>query len=309
MLWLINLLVFTSTVLLAVLLIRLLYGGKVFVQNRLHQIRRLSPDAEESEDELQQPFMARVVRPAFAACGRALERLTPREILQLNEQKLIHAGNPANLNANSFVLLQLFTGLIFCAGGVALAVFSGLEGVRAFFIVVLVSGAGLMLPSVILNAKARRRQSEIQKTLPDMLDLLLTSVEAGLSFDMALKRVSDQKSGILSDEIKRMLEEIRMGKVREEAMRTLVRRTGVQDLSTFVGAMIQSERLGTNLAGTLRVQAGAIRQKRRQRAEQAAMKAPIKMLFPMVFLIFPALFVVLLGPTAIKLIEVFRTYF
>ncbi len=309
MFWLINILAFFSTVLLAGLIIRSLYGSKVFVQFRLEQIRQMGPAAGDKENELQQPFTTRVIKPAFTAFGSALGRLTPREIQQKTEQKLTHAGSPSSLSANNFIMLQLFVGILFLIGAAALALFVGLGAMRAVFIVALAACAGLTLPSLMINVKVKQRQSQIQKSLPDTLDLLLVSVEAGLSFDMALKRVSEQKEGVLSDEISRMLEEVRLGKVREEALRSLVRRTGVADLSTFVSAIIQSERLGTNLAGTLRVQAGSIRQKRRQRVEQAAMQAPIKMLFPMVFLIFPALFVVLLGPTAIKLLEVFRTYF
>lgn len=309
MFWLIHLLVFITSTLLAGLFIRFLWRGKVFVQYRLEQIRQMGPPAGEKDDELQQPFLARVVRPALAAVGGALVRLTPREILQKNELKLIHAGSPAHLNAGNFVMLQLLSGLFFLGVGVMITVVFSMSGPRAVLIVLLVAALGYALPAMMLNAKIKKRQTLIQKALPDMLDLLLVSVEAGLSFDMSLKRVAEQKAGILSDEISRMLEEIRLGKIREEALRSLVRRTGVRDLSTFVSAIIQSERLGTNLAGTLRVQAGAIRQKRRQRVEQAAMQAPIKMLFPMVFLIFPALFVVLLGPTAIKLMEVFRSFF
>ncbi len=309
MFWLIHMLVFITSTLLAGLFIRFLRRGKLFVQSRLEQIRQMGPPAGEKDDELQQPFLARVVRPALAAAGGALVRLTPREILQKNELKLIHAGSPANLNAGNLIMLQLLAGVLFLGGGVTLAVFFSMGGARAILTALLVAALGYALPALTLNAKIKKRQSLIQKELPDMLDLLLVSVEAGLSFDMSLKRVAEQKTGILSDEISRMLEEIRLGKIREEALRSLVRRTGVSDLSTVVSAIIQSERLGTNLARTLRVQAGAIRQKRRQRVEQAAMQAPIKMLFPMVFLIFPALFVVLLGPTAIKLMEIFRSYF
>ena len=135
----------------------------------------------------------------------------------------------------------------------------------------------------MINSRALKGRRN-SKTLPDMLDLLLVSVEAGLSFDMSLKRITEQASGALSKEIARALEEMRLGKPREEALRGIVRRTGVPDLSSFISAIIQAEQLGGNIANTLRIQASSMRQKRRQRAEEAAMKAPIKMLFPLVFL-------------------------
>ena len=130
-------------------------------------------------------------------------------------------------------------------------------------------------------------------------------MEAGLGFDMALKRTVDSFEGPLSDEFKRVLYEINKGRNRQDAMRAMVKRTGVDDLGTFISAIIQSEELGSNIANVLRVQSTSMRQKRRQRAEEAAMKVPIKMLFPLVFFMFPALFIVILGPAIMMIIEMF----
>ncbi|MEW5783787.1 MAG: type II secretion system F family protein [Bacillota bacterium] len=309
MLWLVDLLLFSSTVLLIVSITRLLLDRKEVVRARLARIREMDLEADDKEDELQQPFPVRVIKPGLAALSGAFGKLTPGEIRQKITQKLVHAGNPFNLDANNFIVLQLFTGLLFVGGGAVAVKLAGVGGIRGVLLTGILGYGGALIPSFMLNGAVAKRQARIQKTLPDVLDLLLVSVEAGLSFDMALKRVSDQMTGILSDEIARLLEEIRLGKVREEALRSLVKRTGVPDLNSFVSAIIQSKHLGTNLAGTLRVQAGSIRLKRKQKVEETAMKAPIKMVFPMVFLIFPALFVVLLGPAVIKILEVFRTMF
>ncbi|MDO9573396.1 MAG: type II secretion system F family protein, partial [Candidatus Contubernalis sp.] len=184
-----------------------------------------------------------------------------------------------------------------------------MPGNRAFVLILGASLMGLYFPLMILNSKTAKRQKEIQKALPEMLDLLLVSVEAGLGFDMALKRVVDKMPGELTKEFSRCLEEIRRGKKREDAFRGIINRTGVQDLSIFITSVIQSEQLGTNIANTLRIQADAMRRKRRQRAEEAAMKAPIKMLFPMIFFILPTLFIAILGPAVINLIQMFQDMF
>jgi tight adherence protein C len=146
---------------------------------------------------------------------------------------------------------------------------------------------GFFLPIGVISNRGAARQQLIQRALPDTLDLLQVSVEAGLGFDMALKKVTQQMKGPLSEEIRRALDEIRMGGMREESLRGISRRTGVRDLSSFISAVIQSEELGSNIANTLRAQADYMRQKRRQKAEEAAMKAPVKLVFPLVFFIFP----------------------
>lgn len=178
-------------------------------------------------------------------------------------------------------------------------------------IILLVLGSvfGFLLPVYILRSKARKRQTMIQNALPDMLDLLFVSVEAGLGFDMALKRTTEKMPGPLSDEMNRALDEINRGKTREDALRQVAKRTGVEDLTSFITAVIQSEQLGSNIANMLRIQSTSMRQRRRQRAEELAMKVPVKMLFPLVFFMFPALIVVILGPAIIRIVETFKTMF
>ena len=308
MLLLVNILIFVTIALLVIAVYEVFLSPKKQVAARLQIIKEME-EKNADEDELQKPFFERMIQPAYRNLGTALGNLTPREIRQSIEKKISYAGNPGNMNFNSVISLQALLAVLFVFLAGVVVRFAGLAGQRAVFLLILALLSGAMLPVSMLNSRAAKRQKEIQKDLPDTLDLLLVSVEAGLGFDMALKRVTEQTPGVLSKEITRALEEMRLGKTREEALRGIVKRTGVPDLSSFISAVIQSEQLGSNIANTLRIQAGSMRQKRRQRAEEAAMKAPIKMLFPLVFFIFPTLFVVLLGPAFIRIMQTFQGMF
>jgi len=307
MYWLINLLVFCTAVLVVIILYQFFYARKQQVSQRLTEISKMEETGE--EDELRQSFFSRVIKPLYTSVGNALGNLAPREIRQNMEKKLIHSGNPWNLTFNSFMGLVVVSGTAFVVFTLIVLSFVPIDTQRFLILVVLAGLIGLFLPVGVVNSQAQKRQKAIQKSLPDMLDLLLVSVEAGLGFDMALKRVTEKSPGELSQELSRSLEEMRRGRSREESLRGIVNRTGVADLSSFITAIIQAEQLGTNIANTLRVQATTMRQKRRQRAEETAMKAPIKMLFPLVFFIFPTLFVVILGPAMINIIRMFSDTF
>jgi tight adherence protein C len=162
-----------------------------------------------------------------------------------------------------------------------------------------------LLPEFWLGRKIKARQKVILKMIPDTLDLLTISVRAGLGFDAALAKVVEKLPGALSDEFRRALAEVRVGKARRDALRDIVPRTNVQPLSNFIGAIIQAEQLGVSISKVLQVQSEQLRIERRQRAEEMAAKAPIKMLFPLVGCIFPSLFVVILGPAIISLVQTF----
>ncbi|HEX2922806.1 MAG TPA: type II secretion system F family protein, partial [Chloroflexota bacterium] len=271
---------------------------------------RLSRFAERTmtlEDiEFEQPFTERVVRPAIVQASRVMRRFLPKKKKLANsddpalgkmEKKLALAGNPNNLSANDFL------GLIgVCMLGTAILVFLllGLAGgdlVLAGGMGVVGLAIGYYLPTVWLNSKVRARQKEIQRAMPDSLDLLVISVEAGLGFDAALQRLTEKANHALAKEFRRVIAEIRMGRTRREALKEMVARTEVPDLNTFVSAIIQADQLGVSVAKVLTVQADQMRTLRRQRAEEAATKAPLKMLFPMILLIFPSMFIVILGPS------------
>jgi tight adherence protein C len=164
---------------------------------------------------------------------------------------------------------------------------------------------GYMLPALSLSSRIKKRQLAIQRALPDAIDLLTVCVEAGAAFDMAMARVVDKWHGPLSDEFERLLADLRLGRPRREALKDLADRTGVGDVATFVNALIQADQMGVGLVKVLRVQSDQMRQRRRLRAEEQAQKAPVKMLFPLIFLIFPAVYIVILGPAALRLMETF----
>jgi tight adherence protein C len=168
-------------------------------------------------------------------------------------------------------------------------------------------GLGYVLPGMVLGRLAKKRQHRIRLGLPDVLDLLVVSVEAGLGLDQAIQRVGEELAFAhpeLSDELRLINLELRAGKGRSEALRNLADRTGVDDVSSLVTMLIQTDKFGTSVAQSLRVHSETVRTKRRQRAEEAAAKTGVKMVFPLVFCIFPAIWVVTIGPAAIKFIQV-----
>jgi tight adherence protein C len=284
----------------------LLTYRRVQVKDRLSGIREMNMETE-AENMLRLPFMERVVVPMLSGMGNTLGNLAPREIRTKMEKRILYAGTPGNITFPLLVAVQMLLGGAFLVLSMQLLSFIQVEGFRLALITLLATLIGFFLPIGIINNQGEARQKAIERALPDMLDLLLVSVEAGLGFDMALKKVTQQMAGPLSEEIRQALDEMRMGSIREDALRGIARRTGVVDLSRFISSVIQAEQLGSNIAGTLRVQADYIRQKRRQRAEEAAMKAPVKLIFPLLFFIFPALFVVILGPAVIGIFRFFMT--
>lgn len=253
--------------------------------------------------KMEEPFLERVLRPAFLTLTRRIAALTPEQRKKQVADKIYQAGYPFKLTVETFIMVQvllvsvfpLLMTFLFFGAGLSKAV---LMGVIALFI-------GIILPEYYLRVRGRERTREIQENLPDLIDLLTVSVEAGLGFDAALSRVIDRMPGQLAIEFKRLLQEIRMGKPRLEAFRELGKRSTSSDLNTFCSAITQADQLGVSIGKVLRIQSDQMRQKRRQRAEESAMKAPIKMIFPLVLLIFPALFIILLGPAVIRLISTF----
>jgi tight adherence protein C len=224
------------------------------------------------------------------------------------QERLVHAGyrHPNAVTIFMGIRLLLAASL---GGGVLLG--SSVLQVGAMNVMVLAAFAGVlgwMLPFIWLRVKRNRRQNEIQRALPDALDLLVVCVEAGLGLNQALMRVSDEMdriSPILADELTIVSLQIRAGTPRQEALQNLGERTGISDVRSLVGMLVQTDRFGTSIANALRVHADTLRDKRRQRAEEQAAKLSIKMLFPLVAFIFPAIFVVLLGPAVFRLMEAF----
>jgi tight adherence protein C len=255
------------------------------------------------EMELAQPFSQRVLAPFFMRIARSASRFTPRSSSEKIRVQLIEAGSPSKLGVMEFMGLKIVLGAI-CGGLVFLMMaLSGGSLLQLVGIPLAIGAIGYRMPSMWLSRKSQDRQKSIQLALPDAIDLLTISVEAGLGFDPALQRVAEKWENELTWEFRRMLHEMRIGKSRREAMRELASRCNVEDLNVFVSSIVQADQLGVSITQVLRTQSRQLRVRRRQRAQEKAQKAPIKMLFPMALLIFPALYVVLLGPAIPQLLE------
>jgi tight adherence protein C len=268
--------------------------GVISIEERLAQFAERPMTLEELELTL--PFRERVLIPMLFKLSRRLSRFTPRSNLEKLRQNLQEAGNPSRLGVNEFLGLRLVLGGG-CGGSIFLlfAITGGSLMTIVLFPMV-IAAVGYMIPGVWLSRKIKERRKEIQLALADVIDLLTISVEAGLGFDPAMQRVVEKWENALTQEFGRMLSEMRIGKSRREAMKELTKRCNVDDLNVFISSIIQADQLGVSITQVLRVQSKQMRMRRRQRAEEQAHKAPIKMLFPMVFLIFPALYIVILGP-------------
>lgn len=258
------------------------------------------------EDELSKPLAQRTVGPMVIRVGNFLKRFTPVGYLEKKQRKLMLAGYPGNLDAPAFVVIKLLTTAVGLVGAFFLVDYGGDTFQQAVLFVFPIV-AGFFGPDAWLERKVDERRQAMLRALPDVLDLLVISVEAGLGFDSALARVVGTVPGPLSEEFFRMLQETRVGVSRRDAMRHLMERTDLDELRSFLLAMIQAEAFGVTIARVLRVQADEMRVKRRQRAQEKAFAAPVKLVFPLVFCIFPALFIVLLGPAAIQIAEAFAS--
>ena len=268
------------------------------VQARLSQLGTTQAQSLE-ELELQQPMFERMVRPVAQRLAGVTRRFTSSTQVGRTERRLAMAGNPGNMGTSEFLGLKAVVAL---TSSVVTFLVLGVLGQNPMLGIVMGAvavGIGFMAPEFWLGRRIRGRQRLILRAIPDTLDLLTISVRAGLGFDAALGKVTEKMQGPVSDEFRRGLAEIRMGKTRREALRAIVARTEVAALTSFIGAVIQAEQLGVSISKVLEVQSEQLRIERRQRAEEMAAKAPIKMLLPLVGCIFPALFVVILGPAII----------
>jgi tight adherence protein C len=271
------------------------------LEERLEQFGTLERLPSLEEIEMSQPFSERIALPVLRGIARFVSRFTPRQSMESVQHQLDLAGNPYNwgpmeylgVRAVAFVLFAALAGLIFFAGR--------LPGSQKFIAVIVSLVAGVGMPILWLRSMISRRQRSIIKSLPDALDLLTICVEAGLGFDAAMSKVAEKWEDELSLAFMRVIQEIQLGKLRREALRDMAYRMEVQDMSTFVAAIIQADQLGVSIARVLRIQSDQMRLRRRQRAEEQARAATLKILPPVVFFIFPSILVVLLGPAIIQL--------
>jgi tight adherence protein C len=278
---------------------------KKLIKTRLERLKPPAPWYNQLETDLARPLIIRLFEPVVKKLSGVVLKLTPVNMRNQTEHLLESAGHPWNLNVNEYLVLKMlvsigFPLLVYFTTGTSNPPM-GLISTGASFLV------ALIIPDFRLKRLVKARQLKVLTSLPDALDLLTVSVEAGLGFDQALLKLAEKTKGPLTEEFKRVLQEIRIGKTRRDALREMSVRTGVEDLQNFVVAIIQADQLGVGIGNVLRIQSQQLRQKRRLKAEERAQKAPIKMLIPMIIFIFPCLFIILLGPGVLQLIDNFVT--
>jgi len=270
------------------------------VQQRLEQLVVKPKTLEEAE--LEQPFFERAIRPLVQRLSRFSRRGGQGNMIEAAEARLHRAGYPGGLRGADWMGVKVLAAIV---GGIAFTViFLGVSGFPMGIVFGLGGVAlGFLAPEFWLGRKIRKRQMDMILQLPDALDLLTISVEAGLGFDAALAKVVEKMEGPLVNEYRQALAEIRMGRLRRDALRDVAARADVQPVTNFIGAIVQAEQLGVPIAKVLQIQSQQLRVERRQRAEEAAAKAPVKMLFPMVGCIFPTIFIVILGPAIVTVVR------
>ncbi len=270
-------------------------------RERLAALERLDSLVQAREEEirplsLHQPLRKRLGEAFSPFLGRLVERLVPGNKRENYEQRLTSAGRPGDMSVETFITIKYL--IIVAALAIGFISRSALTFIAAALI-------GILAPDMFLKNSEKRRKEKMVKSLPDVLDLISVSVEAGLSFDAALQKVVEKTSGPLTQEFEKTLQEINMGKPRREALRDMADRINVNDITVFLSAVIQADQLGVSISNVLSIQSKQVRENRRMRAEEAAQKAPVKILIPLVVFIFPTLLIVLLGPAVLQILDNF----
>jgi tight adherence protein C len=271
------------------------------------RLRELRPNAQVTlEDiEMQAPFSERFLRPITSQLARIFARFTPAAGLESMQTRLLLAGLGQRMTVADFLGIRGLLTIVALVLGAGLAVASNQSTLGFILLLGMFGGLAYLLPTMWLRQQITQRRTAIQREIPDAVDLLTITVEAGLGFDLALQRVIRKSRNALTIEFARVIYEMQFGVPRRDALRAMVDRCGVEDLNLVVGAIIQAEQLGASLANVLRIQSEEMRVRRRQHAERLIHLAPIKMLFPIAFLIFPPIFVVVLGPAIPGIIHTF----
>jgi len=277
-----------------------LHGARVPAQLVRHNISNAATRTTDLRTVvLQRPARERVVKPAAAGLAEAARHVTPHGMLDTLEGRINLAGVSDRWPLDRVLATKLALGAAGAFLGVVRFIVDPSGG--ALLLGAAAAVFGFLLPDVVLASKARQRQELVQRELPDVLDQVTICVEAGLGFEAALARAATTGSGPLGHELAHTLQDISLGMPRRDALEQMLRRTDVADLRHFVVTIAQAERHGVPIAQVLRIQADELREKRRQRAEERALKIPVKLVFPLILCILPALFVVLMGPAAIRI--------
>jgi tight adherence protein C len=276
-----------------------IYIGNGVLRSQKTSVSRLA-SLNTRDDVLEQDFSQRAVAPVMQGIGRFALRFTPTGWVGRAQHKLVLAGWAERMDGNTWAAIRIIAMVI----GIVLAflVVPMVEGsMKQLAVGGMILVLGLYGPEASLNRAIDDRRKEMEKTLPDIIDLLVISVEAGLGFEAAMGRVVQNVPGELSNEFSRTLAETRVGVARHDALRAMAERTDVDDLNSFILSLIQADQFGVSISRMLRVQAEEMRVRRRQRIQEKAFAAPVKMIFPMIVCIFPSIFIVILGPAVINI--------
>ena len=283
------------------------------VRDRLERLGTLTQSSSEGgknstgfNEELEKPFSERVLLPVLRIFSKLVQKRASGDYLTNLQKQLAMAGYPGGLRPQDFLAIHVTFFVAVASATTFFATKVMKDPKPDLMMEIIASGAifGFLMPRLFLARRISARQHQIQLQLPDLLDLLTVSVEAGLGFDAGVSKCIEKMAGPLSEECRTVLREVRVGKARKQALRDAADRIKVHDVDVFFSAIIQAEQLGVSLAKVLRVQSDQLRLKRRQRAEETAQKAPIKMMFPLVLFIFPTIFIVLMGPAILQALAI-----
>lgn len=271
------------------------------VSRRLKDMTNYEIAQSKEAQPMLKSFGERVVAPAAKSVGTATKSAMPSTYREQLAARLDQAGRPHGLDADRFVFSQMITAVGLAALMLAVGLLGGWGLSKTATLAILGGILGVLTPDLWLRTKVSSRQHEIIRSLPDMLDMLTISVEAGMGFDAALSKLVKNSRGALAEEFGRVLQEVQSGASRKEALRSMAERADVTELSAFVASIVQADMFGVSIAQVLRAQAADMRLRRRQRAEETAQRAPVKMVFPLIACILPCTLIVILGPAVIRI--------
>jgi tight adherence protein C len=259
----------------------------------------------EMTEELDRPFGERILEPLQARALGLAKRLSGADAADRIRHKLDLAGNPRGWTVDRVLSGKVIGAIALALVGLALALVVGAPGTLRILALLVGLGIGFFVPDLYLYQRGYDRSNQMQRDLPDAIDLMTISVESGLGFDAAVQQVARNTEGPLAEELSRLLREMQIGQGRAEALRAMAERTNVDELRSFVSAMVQADMLGIPVATVLRVQSGEMRVKRRQRAETKAQQVPVKITIPLIFCILPCLFMAVMGPAVLTVLDGF----
>lgn len=302
MAFLITLFFFVTVTCIVFLIMNVFFKDKIIISDRM---KKFVTANDKQLGGLEGSLYERLFQPLFNRVNDYIGRVTPKQYVIELDNRLKEAGNPGGMDANQLIMMQGGAIIIEIIGIISIWISFHTPVLKIMMAMAILVALTYFFPKLYLRQIIQDRQKEIEKNLPDVIDLLTVSIEAGLSFDGAMAKLVEKMSGVLVSEFAVVLKEMRMGVSKRDALKSMIERVPAANLITFVGAILQADQLGVSIGNVLRIQSTIMRQKRRQRASELAMKAPIKMLFPMVFFILPTIFIVLLGPAVLKMVETF----